>query len=72
MNDKSQTTTKPLTASQRDALRDCSVFQTYLWKPKAMAKLAERGLVERIPTEDRAGQLAWRVTPDGRKELNND
>ena len=58
-------TAKPLTDAQRGALKDCATFSVYWWKPRAMEKLAARGLVERVPGADRAGQLAWQITPAG-------
>lgn len=70
MASNSDPTAKPLTETQRIALKDCAGFRIYWRKPKAMEKLAAMGLVERVPGADRAGQLAWRVTSAGREEIN--
>ena len=61
-----------LTPTLRAALADCAGFGTYLWKPKAMEKLAALGLVERVPNEDRAGQLAYRITAAGKAAMTKE
>lgn len=65
----------------REALGDCAGYPdvdrgTYVWKPKSMEKLADLGLVRRIPahrnyTQQHRGKVAYAPTEAGRDALKS-
>ena len=63
--------TTTLTPAQHDALKHVAAYRFYFWKPKMMEKLAALGLVARVPEQDRAGQIAYRITEAGSEHLAN-
>lgn len=71
---KSDTTGKPMTATELLALSDIKKwygknhpprgsYNRYSWKPASMKKLAERGLV--VQVGEHAGQMLWELTDAG-------